>query len=174
MSRTIMNLKIGTKLAITSVLSILLVVGMISMQMHGNAAVKTANENVIRLQTILREAVDAKASVRGMQIGVRDVRLAGTPEALQKAIDYLSSRQKSANGFAEKMQTQSRAPEQLQRIEKYKTLIGDYAKGAQQVVAVKAEAIGLETKRPAGGELPADGVVKLAKLNDESARIARE
>ena len=174
MSRMIMNLKIGTKLAIASVLSILLVGGMIYMQMTGNAAVKAANESVIRLQTILHNMMDSKASARGMQIGVRDIRLAASPDALQKAGNYLSNQQKSANGFAEDAQKQSRNPEQLQRIEKYRTLIGDYARLAQQIAAVKAEAVGIEAKRAAGSELPADAVAKLAKLNDEAGRIARE
>ena len=92
MSRMIMNLKIGTKLAIASVLSILLVGGMIYTQMHGNAGVRVANESVIRLQTVLHDMMDSKASARGMQIGVRDVRLAASPDALQKAGDYLSAR----------------------------------------------------------------------------------
>src|SRR4051812_3556481 len=127
MSRMIMNLKIGTKLAIASVMSILLVGGMIYMQMTGNAAVRTANEGVIRLQTVLHNMVDAKASVRGMQIGVRDLRLAGSADALQKAVDYLSARQKSGDRFAEDVQKMSRNPEQLQRIEKFRTFIGDYA-----------------------------------------------
>ena len=174
MSRMIMNLKIGTKLAIASVLSILLVGGMIYMQMHGNAAVSAANHDVIRLQTVLHNMVDSKASVRGMQIGVRDIRLAASPDALQKAGNYLSIQKKSANGFAEDAQKQSRNPEQLQRFEKYRTLIGDYASGAQQIAAVKAEAIGIDAKRAAGSELPADAVAKLAKLNDEAGRLARE
>ena len=40
MSRMIMNLKIGTKLAITSLLGILLVGGMVYTQMRGNAGVR--------------------------------------------------------------------------------------------------------------------------------------
>ncbi|MEP6838778.1 MAG: methyl-accepting chemotaxis protein, partial [Bradyrhizobium sp.] len=174
MSRMIMNLKIGTKLAIASVLSILLVGGMIYVQVHGNAAVRAANHGVIRLQTILHNVVDSKAAARGMQIGVRDIRLAGTPEALQKARDFLAVGQKSANGFAEDVQKHSGNPEQLQRIEKYRTLIGDYARETQQIAAVKAEAIGIEAKRAAGSELPADAVARLAKLNGEAGRIARE
>ncbi len=174
MSRMIMNLKIGTKLAIASVLSILLVGGMIYVQVHGNAAVRAANHGVIRLQTILHNVVDSKAAARGMQIGVRDIRLAGTPEALQKARDFLAVGQKSANGFVEDVQKHSGNPEQLQRIEKYRTLIGDYARETQQIAAVKAEAIGIEAKRAAGSELPADAVARLAKLNGEAGRIARE
>jgi methyl-accepting chemotaxis protein len=169
-----MNLKIGTKLAIASVLSILLVGGMIYVQMTGNTAVKIANENVIRLQTVLGGAAEGKAAVRGMQIGVRDARLANTPDALQKAGDYIAARHKRADGFAEQILKLSRNPEQVQRIDKLKATIGGYAAGAQQILTVRVEAVAIEAKRAAGGELSPDVVAKLAKLNEEADRIARE
>ena len=173
-SRLILNLSIGAKLGIASVLSIVLVGGMIYVQMAGNSAVKTANENVIRLQTVLGGAAEAKASVRGMQIGVRDARLANTSEALQKANDYIAARHKRADGFAEQILKLSRSPEQVQRIEKLKANIGGYASGAQQILTVRAEAVAIEAKRAAGGELQPDAIVRLTKLNDEAGRIVRE
>jgi hypothetical protein len=103
MTRIIQNLRIGTKLAIASVLSILLVGLMIFSQMSGNAAIRRANEGAIAQQTIARDAIDTKASIRGMQVGVRDVRLASAPADLQKAGDYIAARLKSVNEFAEEM-----------------------------------------------------------------------
>lgn len=46
------NLRIGTKLAITSALSILLIAMMIFGQMSGNAAVRKMNESAVDQQTI--------------------------------------------------------------------------------------------------------------------------
>ena len=60
----------------------------------------------------------------------------------------------------------SKSAENRARIEKLKTRAGDYAKGAQQIVAVRTEAIAA-----AGG---ADAAAKIAKLNEEVLRIARE
>jgi len=168
------NLRIGTKLAITSVLSILLIAMMIFGQMHGNTAVRKMNENAVVQQTLARDAVDAKASIRGMQIGVRDIRLARLPADLQKANEYIAARQKSATEFADTMLRLSKSAENHERIEKIKTLIGDYARRAQEIAAVKGEVIGIEAKRAAGGELPADAVARIAKLDDETGRIARE
>ena len=174
MTRIIQNLRIGTKLAIASALSILLVGLMIFSQIAGNATVSKTNQSAIAQQTIERDAIDAKASIRGMQIGVRDVRLAGAPENLQKASDYIAAQLKSVSGLADEMLKLSHSAENRERIGKLKGMAGDYAKGAQQIAAVRSEAIGIDAKRSAGGELPAEAIAKLTKLNDEAIRIARD
>src|SRR5687768_16970508 len=88
----ILNLSIGAKLGISSALGILLVVTMVVSTMRANTTTRDLDARKAALQTIARDAVDAKASLRGMQIGVRDTRLANTPADLQKASDYLISR----------------------------------------------------------------------------------
>jgi len=100
MSR-IINMRIGTKLAVAAVLSILLIGAMIFVQASGNGAVRDANQLANSQQTLARDAVDAKASIRAMQIAVRDIRLASNPGDLQKARGFLEERQKSAIGFVD-------------------------------------------------------------------------
>ena len=102
-----------------------------------------------------------------MQIGVRDLRLANNSADLQKANDNLAARLKSANHFADEMLKLSKSAENRARIEKLKARAADYAKGAQQIAAVRSEAIAA-----AGGG--ADAAAKIAKLNEEAIRIARE
>jgi methyl-accepting chemotaxis protein len=174
MTKVFTNLRIGTKLAITSVLSILLIAMMIFGQMSGNAAVRKMNESAVSQQTIGRDAMDTRTSIRGMQISVRDVRLALVPADLQKASEFVAARQKSAIEFSEAMLKLSKSAENHERIEKLKTLIGDYARRAQEIVVIRNEVIGIEAKRSASGELPAEAVTRIAKLNDDAARIARE
>jgi methyl-accepting chemotaxis protein len=168
------NLRIGTKLAITSVLSILLIAMMIFGQMSGNAAVRKMNESAVAQQTIARDAMETRASVRGMQIGVRDIRLAHVAADMQKANEVVAARLKSAVESTEAMLKLSKSAENRERIEKIKTLAGDYARRAQEISAVRNEAIGIEAKRSAGGELPAEAVTRIAKLDDDAARVARE
>src|SRR5688572_29983956 len=103
MMRIIQNLKIGTKLAITSALGVLLVGSMIASQIYGNAGVRQTYQSALVQQTISRDAIDAKASLRGMQIGIRDLRLASTSADLQKATGYLDQRLKSVEKFADEM-----------------------------------------------------------------------
>jgi hypothetical protein len=173
MMRIIQNLRIGTKLAIASALGILLVGLMIFSQMAGNATVRKANEGTVAQQTVARDAIDAKASVRGMQVSTRDVRLASTPADLQKASDSLAARLKSVDGFVGEMLKSVRSAESRERIEKLR-VAGDFAKGAQQIAALRTEVLGMEAKRSAGSELPAEAVAKIAKLNDELASIVRD
>jgi methyl-accepting chemotaxis protein len=174
MMRIIQNLRIGTKLAVSSVFSILFLGGMIFAQITGNAAVRSANEIANGQQTIARDAIDTKASIRGMQTGGRDIRLASTAADLQKAADYLAARLKSVNEFTDEMLKLSRSPENRERIAKVKSLAADYAKAIQQIRAIRSELIGIEAKRSAAGELPAEAAAEIAKLNEEGIRIARE
>src|SRR5690349_15409741 len=92
----VQNLRIGTKLAVTSVLSILLVGVMIFAQMSGNAAVGQATLASTQQNALARFAIEAKASLRGMMIGVRDVRLSTNADELQAAQNFLDARYKAA------------------------------------------------------------------------------
>jgi len=172
--RTIQNLRIGSKLAVTSGLAILLVAATVAAQMTGNAAVRRANEASNAQQTVVRDAVDAKASIRGMQVGVRDIRLATASEQLKKASDYLAAQLKSVNGFAEEMLRLVHSNESRERIEKLGAMAADYAAKAQQIAAIRSEAIGIASARPAGAEVSAEAGARVTKLNEEAARIARE
>jgi methyl-accepting chemotaxis protein len=174
MMRIIDNLRIGTKLAITSLIAILLVGSMIASQMMGNAAVRKANETATVQQAIARLAGDAKASIRGLQIGVRDIRLANSPENLKKANEYAADRLKSVHGYADEMIKLARSAENKERMAKLKSRADDYAAGSQQIAAVRSEVAAIEAKRAVGGEPAADAAAKVAKLNDEAVRIARE
>jgi methyl-accepting chemotaxis protein len=169
MGRIIQNLRIGTKLAITSALGVLLVGFMIGSQMYGNATVSHSHQSAIVQQSILRDAIEAKATLLGMQVAVRDIRLASTSADLKKAGDNLAERLQSASNSADEMARLSQSAENRARIEKLKSLTVAYMKGAQQIVAVRNEAIGLGAVG-AGSESAA----RIAKLNDEAIRIARE
>ena len=143
-----------------------MVAPVVIVQIRANAAIRDLDARMSGQQTIARDAVEAKASVAGMQVAVRDLRLANNSADLQKAVDSLAARLKSANHYADEMLKISKSAENRARIEKLKTRAGDYAKGAQQIVTVRTEAVAA-----AGG---ADAAAKIAKLNEEVARIARE
>jgi methyl-accepting chemotaxis protein len=171
----IQNLRIGTKLAITSLLSILLVGAMIFAQVSGNANVRQADEAAGIQQTLATRAIEAKASVRGMMIGVRDIRLARTTEELQAAQDYLDNRHKAALQNIEEAHKLSKSPENRARIEKMSALADDYLnRAAREIVAVQKQAVEIEAKRSANGDLAPELEERLVKLQREVARIARE
>jgi len=166
LTRLLLNLSIGAKLGIASGLGVLLVATMVIVQIYANAATRNIDARMTAQQTIARDAVETKASIAGMQVAIRDMRLANSPADLQKANDNLAARVKSASHFADEMLRLSKAPENRARIEKLKARAEEYSKGAQQTASVRAEAIA------AGGG--ADAATKVAKLNEEVVRIARE
>jgi methyl-accepting chemotaxis protein len=165
-TRFLLNLSIGAKLGIASGLGVLLVATMVITQVKSNAATRDLDVRMSGQQTIARDAVDAKASLRGMQIGVRDLRLASNAADIQKATDYIATRLKSVDHFVDEMLKLSKSAENRTRIEKLKTKASDYSKGAQQISAVRVEIVA------AAGA--ADAAARIAKLNEEAARIARE
>lgn len=161
----VQNLQIGTKLAVASALAVLLVASMIASQMFGNASLRQSNKNVLTQQEIARDAVEAKVAVRGMQLAVRDVRLAGNASDLQKAGETMAERQRSITTLADSMLKLSHSVENRARIEKLKTLAADYAKGAQQISAARSAAFSAGTT---------ESGARLAEINEEAVRRARE
>jgi methyl-accepting chemotaxis protein len=165
-TRFLLNLSIGAKLGIASGLGVLLVATMVIIQIRSNVAMRDLEARMSGQQTIARDAVEAKAAIAGMQTAVRDLRLANVSADLQKANDNLAARLKSTNHFADEMLKLSHSAENRARIEKVKTRAADYVKGTQQISAVRGEMI-------AAAGSP-DAAARIAKLNEEAIRIARE
>ncbi|WP_208639276.1 methyl-accepting chemotaxis protein [Bradyrhizobium forestalis] len=159
------NLQIGTKLAIASALGGLLVGAMIASQMLGNASIRETSQSALAQQQIARDAVKAEAAVRGMQLAVRDLRLAHSSADIQKATQSLGEQQKSTNLLVDEMLRLSHEPENRARMEKLRSLAAEYERAAQQIAGVRGEALA------ASG---ADGATRAAKLNEDVIRIARE
>ncbi|MBR0834082.1 methyl-accepting chemotaxis protein [Bradyrhizobium manausense] len=164
----IQNLRIGTKLAVTSVLTIGLVALMIFLQMNGSAEVQTLGAAASQQQIIAINATDAKASVRGMQIGIRDILTSSSPAELQKAVTYFNDRQKSALQFGAEMARLSRSADNRKRIDRLTALVGDFGKGQQQIESIRKQQLAIDVKKD--GEAAA----QLAKLTAEVDRVRRE
>lgn len=125
-TRLLLNLSIGAKLGIASGLGVLLVATMVVVQIRSNAAMRDLDARMSGQQTIARDAAEAKAALRGMQIGVRDIRLANSSADMQKANEYIAARLNAMNKFSDEMLKLSKSPENRARIEKLKTRAEDY------------------------------------------------
>jgi methyl-accepting chemotaxis protein len=163
----IQNLRIGTKLAVASALGILLVLSMIGSQILGNASVRETSQSALVQEEIARDAVRTEVAVRGIQLAVRDIRLANGAADLQKATHSLGDQQKAMNSLLESMLRLSHAAENRARMDKLRLLTADYVKGAQQIAGTRSEAL-------AAGSGGADGAARAAKLNEEAVRFARD
>jgi methyl-accepting chemotaxis protein len=162
----VLNVRIGTKIAAASAIGVFLVAAIIISQFTGDAAVHTAKRSADREYNFVADVTDAKESIRGMQIGVRDIRLAANPEEMKRAIDHLEVWRTGATRFAEQALKAARASgrngEDVERIQK---LISDYAAGARQIEAIRLEAIALQAKGDSE---------RAAALNARAAAFARE
>ncbi|MET4389632.1 methyl-accepting chemotaxis protein [Bradyrhizobium sp. F1.4.3] len=164
----IQNLRIGTKLAITSALTIGLVALMIFLQMSGDVEVQKLSNGASGQQSIAQNAAEAKASVRGMQIGIRDILTSSSPAEMQKAVTYFNDRQTAALKFSDEMAKLSHSPENRKRIDRLTVLIGNFQKGEQQIETIRKQELVLDAKKD--GEAAA----QLAKLVAEVDRIRKE
>ncbi len=162
------NIRIGIKLTIMSALGVLLMAAMVATQMMGNAAVRGANETANAQQHIARDLQAAKASERGMQVAVRDIRLANTAEDLQKAVKFLEDRQQASHKWIDPLVAKLRVPENRALMEKAKGLVDSYVAGAKDIAAVRGEAVALQAKGTP------EAAARAATLNADAQRIARE
>ncbi len=166
------SFRIGAKLGLMSGIGIALVVASIAIQMVGNSSVRSAYDTALRQSAIARDAVDAKASQRGMQLGVRDVRLAVTAENLERAKQYLEARHKSAVEFLQEAASLSTSKEGADQLNGGKALVDQYYRESQEIIALRAKAIAIEVANR--GAANADSAAQAAELNAQAAKIARE
>jgi len=137
------NLSIGTKLIVTSALGILLMAGMITTVMMGNTGVQGAVSDTTKQASVSQAAADARGSLRGMEIGLRDMRLALSLDASQKSMDFFHERQKSANGFIDFLLKSATAKDDQDRIAKVKALTDKYAAEVEKIAGMNAEIFSL-------------------------------
>ena len=169
MMQIVQNLRIGTKLAVTSLLTILLIGGMILSEISGNAAVRQKSEAASAQQTIARTAVEMKAAIRGMMIGVRDIRSAKTEAEMQTARDLLALRQKSTLGYVNEAVKLVKSTESRDRLLKIEGLAGRYVAASNDIAAVRNEIIAGEAKVGVEAFLE-----RFKVLNEDSRRLGRE
>src|ERR1700692_3222022 len=141
------NLSIGTRLIITSTLGILLMAGMITTVMIGNTTVQGAVGDTTTQASVSQAAAGARGALRGMEIGLRDMRLSLSLDASQKAMDNFHERQKSGNGFIDFLLKYENEKENKDRMAKVKTLADKYAAEIEKIAAMNAEIFSLQGQR---------------------------
>ncbi len=165
---TLNNMSIGTKLAIIPIVAIAMVVAMTVGQVIGNMKSDAAEEIAAREQSIAYQAAEAKASTRGMMVGVRDIRLAKTPAALKSAQEYVAARFGSLGHYVDDMLAKAVDVENRGNMEKLRAGAGQYAAIGLEMVQLKNQIPGLQSKP--GNE--ADSAI--AAINAEVEKIAFE
>lgn len=167
----IQNLRIGTKLAIASGLGIILVGLMIYMQTMGSAEVRQSYQASGVYQRIALNAAEAKASFRGMQIGVRDFLGATKVADVQKAADYFTARTAAGLRFSSQMLNLATAPDDRERIGKFLDMMTTLGKGGDKIGAIRTDILNLQATRNEAGELSADASARITALGAEIVKL---
>ncbi|WP_288429902.1 methyl-accepting chemotaxis protein [uncultured Agrobacterium sp.] len=128
---------------------------------------------------IARNMVDMKASLRGMEIGVGDLRLAASPTELAAALDYVQKRHESAGKYLELGRTAMLLPTNRQRADKISGLLAQYYAGIQKLASDRSSNVDVAAGLPALKGLSdqlgklADDIVAAAKDRSEAANNER-
>jgi hypothetical protein len=138
------NLSIGTKLVIMSGLGVTLMAGMIATLMLGNSSVRSAIEDTTVSESITQAASDSRASIRGLEIGLRDMRLALALDGSQKAMDFFHEQKKSVNGLIDFLLQSSKIDENQERMKKVKALADQYVAEVENIAKMNAEIFSLQ------------------------------
>jgi methyl-accepting chemotaxis protein len=142
-----LKFRIGTKLGLSAGLGVLLVAAMmISQQMSGSAIV-AGSARVARQSNLVENVIEAKASLRGMVVAGRDIRLAQSSEALKAAANGLEERHKAAIGFVDAGLALTTRAETRERLTKIKSLIEDYWAAADQNSKLSQQRLDLQNDR---------------------------
>ena len=156
--------RIGSKLSVMSGAGISLVlVASLASWLLG----RSVNDAVIQGQVqsaIARNIVDMKASLRGMDTAVADMRLATDDQQRQDALDYFQKRRDSAEKYLALAKADMRLPANQQRAARTAELIANYATAVQQLKSASAN--------PAKDLAPIIGPMK--KMSDELASLVDE
>ncbi len=166
--------RIGTKLALLSALGIVMVAIMLSIVLYGGQMIGERSALLKQQLIVSRNLVDAKASLRGMQIGVRDLRLAASSEDITKAVDYLSARHHSVVTFLDEATTEVKSQTDADRIQTLKALSESYFEQAGDLVDVlKAKLQNGDAAAAVQGK-EAEIQTKLNAMSDNAAKLFDE
>jgi signal transduction histidine kinase/DNA-binding response OmpR family regulator len=134
-----MNIRIGTKLAITVGIGVVLVAGMIVNQQLSNTSVARQTELARDEQFVIADLLSASVALQRMQVGAREIRLAITEREADQALAGL--RESMGDGVTH-IQTAIQScgnAENCERLMSLITLAKDYAADAAEMTALKKD-----------------------------------
>ncbi|RFB88857.1 methyl-accepting chemotaxis protein [Rhizobium leguminosarum bv. trifolii] len=167
-------LRISTKLATLSAIGIFLVAVMLFTVWHGGQHVYERAKYQEGQLVVSRDLVDAKASWRGMQVGVRDLRLATSADEIAKAADYLAARHHSVIKYLDDAMGGLRMQVNRDRIVKLKTLAESLFNATGDMVEITKAKLALNAGDTSLDAKENDAQAKLMAISDEAAKLLDE
>ncbi|HKU06477.1 MAG TPA: methyl-accepting chemotaxis protein [Bradyrhizobium sp.] len=139
--------RIGNKLGLAGAIGVLLAAGMVANQMISEAAVQAANGRVARFQRVIDGVAGAQIELRLMQVAARDIRLARTPEEVDKGIADLQRFKVAQTKEVDAALAASHLKETRERLTKVKSLLDTFAAGVEELGKVQKDSLAQGEKR---------------------------
>ena len=134
-----LNIRIGTKLALTAGIGVLLVAGMMFNQHLSNASVAQQAEQERAQQFVTADILHAGVGLQRMQIGTREIRLAISEREADQALAGLQDSMRNAISYLQAAIPLCADVENRKRFEKLIALAENYAGAAAEVVTLKKD-----------------------------------
>ena len=132
-----MNIPIGTKLAITVGIGVVLVAGMIVNQQLSNTSVARQTELARDEQFVIADLLSASVALQRMQVGTREIRLAISEREADQALAGLRESMGEAVTHIEAAIQSCGNAENCERLMSLVTMAKDYAAAAAEMTAKK-------------------------------------
>ena len=134
-----MNIRIGTKLAITVGIGVVLVAGMIVNQQLSNSSVARQTELARDEQFVIADLLSASVALQRMQLGTREIRLAISERETDQALAGLREGMGNAVSNMQAAIQLCGNAENCERLESLVKLAKDYAAAAVEMTELKKE-----------------------------------
>jgi methyl-accepting chemotaxis protein len=118
--------RIGTKLAMSAGIGVLLVIGMLINQLFTTNLVADRYDTVGRQQLTVEDATTAGMAIRSMQIAYRDIQLARSTEAVDKALNNLRTNWQISAKHLEAAAQRAVNPDNRTRLQRLSAIMDDY------------------------------------------------
>ncbi len=168
------NIRIGTKLAIMSGITILLVVILIVSQMMSAGTIKSANDTTNRRAQMALDAAMAKAAIRGMRVAALYVRYADDPKALEEQGNEINKEHAGFEKIIDRIAAAATTASVVEQIKKMKADAALYAKITVNNSALRREMLAIQSKAGAGERSQTDAarLKELGTMIENAAPVA--
>jgi methyl-accepting chemotaxis protein len=139
--------RIGYKLGLAGVLSVVLAVGMVANQMVTETNVAGSTERAGRSQRVADSSLAAHLDLRKMQLTAREVRLARTPADVEKVVADLQRYKASEAKQLEIALATAQKPETKERLAQIKTLMDSFATAVEDLAKAQTTLLAQIDKR---------------------------
>ena len=141
--------RIGYKLGLAGVLSVVLAVGMVANQMVTETHVAGSTERAGRSQRVADSSLAAHLDLRKMQLTAREVRLARTPADVEKVVADLQRYKASEAKQLEIALATAQKPETKERLAQIKSLMDSFAVAVEDLAKAQTTLLAQIDKRSA-------------------------